>query len=318
LLIIALLLFQGGFAYYEEEPSGPVEVSFSWGPIWEAVSSVTNSIGGIPQAITDAFFNSFKEIVSAFTLPLLALIREFLLFNIEPLHFEKLWLLVVSVISLCYMVLFLVVGLKFLLGSYDAGQRASAKEWLKGAIVIVVAVNASLLLYSLALSLSSAIASYLWSSELDALLVNADLSPLNLLWVIMYASSAFFALITLFLRQVLLVAGVMLFPVGLFFYFIPPLRPYGYCVLSVLGVTGFMQVIDVIVLVAVNLVIAEFSSAELIGALGVALGLTAIAIVNSALFLMALFSVIGAIAKEHPALVTVVKSAAGVVIAGGL
>jgi len=316
-LVIALLFFQGVFGA-EEEPVGPVQVFFDFGPVIEAVSGIGDSVGGIPQAVTDAFFNSFKDIIASFTSPLLEIIKQLLLFNIEPLHFEKLWSLVVSVISLCYLLLFLLVGFKFLLGSYDAVQRASAKEWLKGAIIIVVAVNASLLLYSLFLSFSSAIAGYLWSSELDALLVDVEFSAMNFVWVALYGFSAIFAVTTLFLRQVLLVAGVMLLPLGIFFYFIPPLKPYGYSILSVVGMTGFMQVVDVIVLVAINLVIAEFSSLEVIGVLGIALGLAIIGFINIAIFLTAFFSVIGAIAKQNPGLVTAAKAVGGAVVASGL
>ena len=194
-----------------------------------------------------------------FVSPLFEVMKALILYNVDVFHFEGYWLTIVSIISCFYLLLFLVVGLKFLLGSYDAVQRLQAKEWFKSAVLLVIAVNASLLLYSLVLLLSSGTASVLWSVELEEFLVLSDLNALSLIWLVVVALFAFLAMITLIVRQIFLIVSVMLFPVAVFFYFIPPLKSGGLALLNLIFAFVFMQVLDVIILIGVSLFSVEFS-----------------------------------------------------------
>jgi len=316
LLLLAALFFAGGVFGAVPPDSGvgePVAPVVSFEPVLDFFGGIYDSIAGVPEGVVDAFFSGVRGVVVGFVSPLFGLIRALLLRSVEPLDFSGLWLVVVGVISLFYGLLFLLVGFKFLLGSYDAVQRAEAKEWLKSAVVLVVAVNGSLLLYSLLLGLSSGLASYLWGSRLESLLEMGESSGLNLVWVFVLAFSAFFAVVTLFLRQVTLVAGVMLFPVGVFLYLVPPLRAFGYSVLAVLVAVAFMPVVDVIVLIAVNAVVEEFSGFGVVGLLGMALGLLGVAVVNCVMFWLAVASGLGEVGRANPAL-----GAAGRFVVGAL
>ena len=315
LLLLAVVLFAVPVfsAGEDDEPVAPV---ISFDPVLSFFGGIYDSMAAVPQAVVDAFFAGVRDVVAGFVAPLFGLIKELMLRSIEPLDHVDLWLLVVTVISLCYGLLFLLVGFKFLLGSYDAVQRAQAKEWLKNAVVLVVAVNASLILYSLLLGLSSGMASFLWSSQLEPLLELGETSALNLLWVVVLAFSSFFAVISLFMRQVFLVAGIMLFPIGIFLYLIPPVRAFGYSILAVLVTVAFMPVIDVIVLTAVNLVVLEFAGFEIIGLLGTAIGLLLICVVNCAMFWLAILSGLGKVSHDNPQLVSAGKFVVQAVAAG--
>lgn len=77
---------------------------------------------------------------------------------------------------------------------------------------------------------------------------------------------------------------------------------------------AFMQVVDVIILVAVNLVIVEFSGFEIIGLMGTALGLFAVCAVNSAIFWMAVASGLGMVGRDNPQLVSAGKYVAGALV----
>jgi len=315
LLLLAVVLFSASVfsADVGDEPVAPV---ISFDPVLSFFGGIYDSMAEIPEAVVDAFFSGVRDVIAGFVSPLFGLIKELMLHSIEPLDHVDLWLLVVTVISLCYGLLFLLVGFKFLLGSYDAVQRAQAKEWLKNAVVMVVAVNASLILYSLLLGLSSGMTSFLWSSQLEPLLELSETSTLNLLWVVVLAFNAFFAVISLFMRQVFLVAGIMLFPIGVFLYLIPPVRAFGYSILAVLVAVAFMPVVDVIVLTAVNLVVLEFAGFEVIGLLGTAAGLFLICFVNCAMFWLALASGLGKVSSENPQLASAGKFVVQAVAAG--
>jgi len=314
LLLLAVVLFSAFVFGADEGDYEPVAPVISFDPVLSFFGGIYDSMAEVPQAVVDAFFAGVRGVVAGFVSPLFGLIKELMLHSIEPLDFVDLWLLVVTVISLCYGLLFLLVGFKFLLGSYDAVQRAQAKEWLKNAVVLVVAVNASLILYSLLLGLSSGMASFLWSSQLEPLLEMSETSALNLLWVVVLAFNAFFAVISLFMRQVFLVAGVMLFPIGIFLYLIPPARAFGYSILAVLVAVAFMPVVDVIVLTAVNLVVLEFAGFEVIGLLGTAAGLFLVCFVNCAMFWLALASGLGKVSSDNPQLASAGRFVVGALV----
>ena len=106
------------------------------------------------------------------------------------------------------------------------------------------------------------------------------LNVLDLLWVSILAVFVFIAVITLALRQLILILGVMFFPIGLFLYFIAPLKQYGSVILNVLGVTVFMQVLDVIILIGVQAFWTQFNSLPVLNLIAPSLGFLLVSIAN--------------------------------------
>lgn len=273
--------------------------------LWESVAAM-------PGEIANALLGVFKGILVAFLQPLLEAVKVMVTANINPYDFQNLWQVVVSVISLFYVLIFILVGLKFLLGSYDAIQRAEAKEWFKDAIVLVIAVNASLLIYSLLLNISSAVSLTLWNSDLEKIFDVQNLDALNIIWIGMFAFSALLASFSLVIRQVFLIVGVMLFPAGIALYLVRPLRFYGSFILNFIMLAVFMQVVDVIILIALNLVSAQFSSVQSIGLLSMSVGLLLIAVVNVIAFFLSLLNAVLSALKQNPAVGMVAKAVVGV------
>ncbi|MFH0714491.1 MAG: hypothetical protein V1847_01615 [Candidatus Diapherotrites archaeon] len=237
-LLIPLLIFLASFAH---------------AGLWE---SVTNLPGDIANAILDGF----KQIVVDFVTPLLDLAKNFITTNPDPMQYQTYWQAILILISAFYLLVFFMVAFKFIVGSYDEVQRAEAKEWAKKAILIVVLCNASLLIYSLILQLGSAAALFMWNSAYEQLFQLQNLSALNFLLLILFAIAVLVALITLFVRYILVIVGIMAFPIGVFLYFIPPLQSYGKIILNTLGITIFLQVIDVLILVASSLLLNDFGN----------------------------------------------------------
>jgi len=234
--------------------------------------------------------------------------------NIDPYSFESYWLIIITVISSLYVIMFLLVGFKFLFGSYDAQQRSEAKEWAKKAVLVVISVNASLLIYSLALNLSSVIAGALWSEEFEALFMVENLGVLDFLWLAFFSIAVLLAVITLVIRHIYLIVGVMLFPIGLFLNYIDPVKTYGSAILNTLGGAAFMNVLDVIVLIAVQLFWTEFNYLGIMNIMAPALGFLFIAIANTALFVLCLLKALNAVGIRIDT-TTIVKTVAGAALA---
>ncbi len=280
-IMLALLLLPN-MVFAEPEPQPIIEIDLQGviDSVNNMFSGLSDSISGIPQAVLDSFTGFLKAEMVSFVDPLFAVMKALMLYNIDPFNYESYWFTIVSIISAFYLLLFVVVGLRFLLGCYDASHRAKAKEWFKNAIIIVIAVNASLLLYSLLLMLGSGIAQTLWNPELEQLLTIDLLDTLNFIWLGILALFVFLAMITLIVRQIFLIIAVMIFPIGIFLYFIPPLKAYGSALLHLTAIFVFMQVADVIILIGVKLFSTEFSGLPFINLISLSSGFLFIFMAN--------------------------------------
>lgn len=241
--------------------------------LWE---SVTN----LPGDIANALLDGLKQMVVDFVTPLLDLAKTFITANPNPENYQSYWQAIIVLISAFYLLIFLGVGFKFVLGSYDEVQRLEAKEWAKKALLIVILCNASLLLYSLLLDVGSATSLYLWNTSYEQLFQLQNLSALNLFLLAFFAIAVLIALVTLCIRYLLVLVGIMAFPVGLFLYFLPPVQSFGKIILNTLGIVIFLQFIDVLILVASSLLLNEFGNLTQMQLLAPTLGFLLIAIAN--------------------------------------
>lgn len=275
------------------------------------------SVAGLPAGIASSFFSSLSNQLAAFIQPLLDVAKLLLTANIDPFHFQNFWQIIVAIISSFYLLVFLIVGFKFLFGCYDATQRKDAKDWFKKAILLVICVNASLLLYSLLLSLSSAVALTIWNTSFESVFSISNLTALDFIWLFVFALFLFLAVITLVARQILLIVSVMIFPIGLFLYFLPPVKEYGSAILNLVGAASFMNVLDVVILAAVSLFWTEFASISVIGLLAPSIGFLFIFLANCALAFFAIQKALNSVGIKID-LATTASSLIGPALAAGV
>lgn len=241
--------------------------------LWE---SVTN----LPGDIASSLLNGIKQMVVDFVTPLLDLARTFITANPNPENYQSYWQAIIVLISAFYLLMFFAVGFKFVMGSYDEAQRLEAKDWAKKSLLIVVLCNASLLLYTLLLQIGSGVALYLWNVSYEQMFQLQNLSVLNFFLLAFFTIAVLLALVTLFVRYILVLVGIMAFPVGLFLYFVPPLQSFGKIILNTLGIVVFLQFIDVIILVASSLLLTEFANVSQMQLLAPTMGFLLIAVGN--------------------------------------
>jgi len=273
-------------------------------------SGVSKSLSDLPSNVLNSFTGFFRGELISFLNPLLSLAKLFITSNPDPNLMLGLWKTIVLIISFFYLLLFLVVGFMFLFSSFDSSRRLKAKEWLKGGILIVIGVNASFLLYSLFLSLSAGIAGFLWANELDPLFTPSALSALNLILLGVYSFNVMLAFITFFIRYLVLLIGVVLFPIAIFFYFIPPLKAWGKLFFEILFAMALMQVIDVIVFIGASMVWKQFISIPDIIGIAPAMAFILIAVINAFIIVFAALRAGRMMTKEFPEVMYAVKAGA--------
>ena len=231
-------------------------------PFSAVAESFVEEIKDIPAGTADAIVVKLKEELVSFIEPFLGASKTFILSNPNPADLIGYWKLIIVVITSFYLLLFLVAGLKFILGAYDFMQREEAKVWFKNSLFLVVVLNASYLLYTVLMDLGSGVALIFWDGKFEALFTFASIESLNLFSLIYLATSVSLLWFTLFLRYALLFVGVVLFPIGLFLYFIPPLKTYGSAILNLFGTAIFIQLVDVFTLIIISLTLAKISGPD--------------------------------------------------------
>jgi len=273
-----------------------------------ALSGLSTSISQIPQAVVDSFIAFFKNEFVNFLSPLLVLAKAFLTTNPDPQALYGLWQVIVYIISLFYLLLFLIVGLLFIFSSFDSARRATAKDWFKSTVFLVVGVNASFLFYSLFLGLGSGIANYLWVSQFEQLFSTNALSGLNFVLLLVYAGAVLIAFITFFVRYLLLLLGTVLFPIAIFFYFIPPLKTWGKMFLEILFAGVLMQIIDVIVFIGAAAVWNQFVGFQDIIGWAPIMAFCLVALINCFILWFAGVKAARVFSSEMPELVALIKA----------
>ncbi|MDO8564212.1 MAG: hypothetical protein Q7R87_04335 [Nanoarchaeota archaeon] len=185
--------------------------------------------------------------------PFLTLVHHLLSEPIRLDLFSSLWAIIIYVLSMFYAFLIIYSGLQFITSGYDAHKRDKAKEWLKNIVIMIVLVQASFFIYQLFIDLSSVMTTATLSLiDTNFFLLTIDNITnlgLELLFGIMYALTLFITALILVVRYAIVAVGVVLFPLGIFCYFIEPLQPYGMLVLHFLGVSIFITFLDAILLI---------------------------------------------------------------------
>jgi len=209
----------------------------------------------IPQEI----FNFLINILNAPLQPLLDLTKSLLTEPIELSAFVSLWAIILYILSLFYGLLMFYSGFNFIISGYDSARRAKAKEWFMNIFIMIVLIEASYFLYSLVIDINS----YLTAGMMNLVDPNFFLLTtdnmvnigLEFFFALFYVIVLVFTSLFLTLRYLIVAAGVVFVPLGIFLYFIPPVKGYGKLILNFLAICIFISFFDsLIILVSSQLV----------------------------------------------------------------
>ncbi len=216
---------------------------------------LTNLASCIPEKMYDFILG----ILNAPLEPLLFLVRTLLESPPSIALFEGVWAIVIYCISLFYGLLFIYSGFQFLFSGHNVIRREIAKEWLKNTVIMITLVQASFYLYGLIIELGSVMTTAILSLvEEEFFLITADNIiniGLEIFFSGFYAIVLFITIIFLTIRYLVVAFGVLFAPIGLFCYFVPPLKSYGKLILNILGMNIFVTFLISIIILACSMLV---------------------------------------------------------------
>ncbi len=253
------------------------------------------SLLNLPACIMDIIGQFVLSIINAPIQPFLEVIRNLLTQPANSQVFGALWAVLIYVISIFYGLFILFAGFNFVISGYNAEKRERAKEWLQNVILMIFFVQASFLIYQLIAELAAGIASgVVGMIDPNFFLFTLD----NLANVFLEIGLGIFYVVILFVTVVVFAVnyllasiGVLFFPFGLFFYFIPPLRDIGRFIISALMFILFLPFFASLVLLGASVLVqvGGFSMIKIVLMIG------AFALVNVLMVLLAVLAVFRAV-----------------------
>lgn len=249
------------------------------------------SLANLGSCLPEAIFNFFLGILNAPLEFLLNLINNLLTEPINIDTFRYLWIIIVYIITIFYSLMFIYAGYNFLISGYDASKREKAKLFLRDTLIMVVAVNASFYLYGLLLEISSLLsAGVIGMINHEFFTINADNfvnAALEFIFIGLYVIMLLVTLILFTLRHILVGAGIILFPFGIFMYFIPFLNSYGKLIINVLMIVIFIPFFSSLILLIGSLLL----DIEIFSDIKILVMISSFALVNLSLILLMIFAI---------------------------
>ncbi|MCF7860899.1 hypothetical protein K9M79_01545 [Candidatus Woesearchaeota archaeon] len=223
------------------------------------VSAEECGLTNLASCIPEKMYDFFIDLLNAPLQPLLWLVRTLLETPPETDMFHGIWAIILYCISMFYGLLFIYSGFQFLFSGHNVIKREIAKDWLKNTVIMIVLVNASFYLYKLVLELGSVLTTSVLSMvDEHFFLITADNIVnigLEFLFITFYVLTLFLTVFFLIIRYLVVAFGVIFVPIGIFCYFIPPLRSYGRLTLNILGMFTFITFLDAIIILACSMLI---------------------------------------------------------------
>ena len=205
------------------------------------VSADDCSITNLGGCLAQKFFEFLLSVLNAPIQPLLDAVYNLLTQPVNISLFSGIWGIIVYILSMFYGLLLMYVGFRFVLSGHSPEQREKSKAMLANIIIMMVLVQASYYLYSLIIDVNSAITTVIFNMvKQDFFLLTIDNVSnigLELVMIFPYLTSILITLILLVLRYIIVSSGVIMFAIGVFFYFIEPLNQYGKLILNFLIAT---------------------------------------------------------------------------------
>lgn len=246
------------------------------------------------SCLPEAFFSYFVGLLESPLQPLISLISQILSLQVELSIFASLWAIIIYIISMFYAILILYSGFQFIISGYDPVKRENAKEWLRNTLLMIILVQASYFIYELFVQMSSALTSATLSLMGNGLFSVSTGSitgfALEMIFFITGIVIALITIIFLIIRYVIVAVGIVIFPLGIFFYFIPFLRHYGLLILNFLGIAMFITFLDAVILIGFSkiLEISAFASIKIF------VVISALICIDALMFFLMFFSMIKA------------------------
>ena len=250
--------------------------------------NITNFANCLPEIFLEFLLDILKSPLNF----LLNFIRKLLVNKVDIGVFLELWLIIVYIISLFYGLFFLYAGFNFIISGHNVEKRQNAKSWIFNIVLMLLFVQSSYFLYDLIIDLES----LLTSSIINLIDINffvpnvnnlGDVS-LQIVMIIPYLIIIISTILLLCLRYILINLGVVLFPIGLFFYFIPVLNGYGKLIINILISIIFVNFFNSIILLGSS----KLMNLSLFNGFNILIPMSAFLLINFFMLILIIFGVL--------------------------
>lgn len=261
------------------------------------VSAEECSLTNLGACVVEFFFDFILDLLNSSIEPLLDIIYDLLTEPVSINIFSQVWSIIVYILSMFYGFLIVISGFRFIVSGYSPEQREKAKSTLTQVIIMMILVQASFLLYEFVLDTFAALTEVIFNMiDTDFFFLTFDNFinfGLELLFLGLYITLLIFTMIILVLRYICVSAGVLLFTIGIFFYFISPLNQYGRLIINGLAVIISLPFFYSLIFLASSklLTISLFRNIKILVMIG------AFGLVNTLTLLMIFFVLIKAATK---------------------
>jgi len=228
------------------------------------------SINNLGNCVSETIYEFILLVFNAPLLPFLAAIKSLLTAEAGISTFYNVWLVIRYILSFFYIFLFLYTGFVFITSNANPIKREHAKDTLKNTFIMLVLIQGSFYIYDLVIDLSNVLSNAILSivdSHFFMLTIDNPANiGLELIFSISYILILLICMTLLTVRYIIISLGVVLFPIGIFCYFIPPLREYGKFILNLLGIFIFINIIDFLIILACSMLAetAQFENFKII------------------------------------------------------
>ena len=255
-------------------------------------ASAECSLANLGACLPEAIFSFFLSILNAPLGFLLNLINDLITEPVTLDSFHYFWVIIVYIVSIFYSLMFVYAGYNFLISGHDVARRERAKLFLRDTLIMVVAVNASFYLYGVLLEISALLsAGVMGMINPEFFLLTADNFVnigLEFIFVGMYVITLATSLILFALRYIFVAAGLVFFPIGIFMYFLSPLKAYGKLVINTLLVVIFVPFFSSLVLLMSSMLL----DMEVFSNVKILVMISAFNLVNLGLIFLIIFAIV--------------------------
>lgn len=246
----------------------------------------------LASCLPQMFFGYISSILNAPIQPLLDVVKNLISSPVQIGLFSSIWAIMVYVLSMFYALLIIYSGFQFIVSGYDSAKRENAKARLTNTIIMIILIQASFFIYQLVVSLSASLTSTTLSLvNNNFFLLTLDNLPnvaLEIIFFLFYILMLMITSLMLIIRYAVVAIGVVLFPLAIFFNFIPALKQYGLFLLNFLGIAVFITFLDAILLIGFS----KLAEISLFANVKILLMISAFGLMNIMMFLLMFLSII--------------------------
>jgi hypothetical protein len=252
----------------------------------------------LASCIPQKFFEFISSLVTAPLQVLLDFVKNYLVLPVDLSGFGHIWAVIIYILSMFYGLLLLYSGVNFIISGYDMVKREKAKEWFRNIIIMIVLVQMSYFIYATVIDINSLLTSGI-VNMISPTFFNLTTDSmtglgLQLLLGFFFMITALITTLLLVLRYIVVAVGVVLIPIAIFLYFVPPLREYGRMMLNVLATIIFVPFFDALILLAVSIISSNPSFSNF----NIGLMIAGFSIINLFMFYIMIFSAIKSIIRK--------------------